>query len=311
MVEVCCERGAGDVGVAHVIERSGVSRRTFYELFDDREDCFTAAFEHALELATERVRGACGSGGDWWQRVRSGLVALLSFFDEEPQLARVLVVESLAGGPRTMVLRARTIARLTDVLREGAESPPARSAILVPGLAAEALVGAVLSILQNRLADPAHEPLVGLASELMSVIVLPYRGAAAARRELERPAPSLLAAAGRRGEREPVLSDPFKAARMRLTYRTVRVLLAAAEHPGASNRLIGQTAEIADQGQISRLLRRLQRIGLVANTGIGPEKGAPNAWTLTQTGARVVASINDAHGSPPTDVDRVTTEGKV
>ena len=308
MVEVCCERGAAHVGVAHVVKRSGVSRRTFYEVFEDREDCFAAAFEHALEIATERVTAACDPAAEWAQRIRSGLVALLSLFDEQPQLARLLVVESLAGGARVAALRARTIATLTAIVQEGAASSSARSAAVAPELAAEALVGAVLSILQNRLVDPEHGPLVVLASGLMSVIVLPYRGAAAARRELRRPAPST--AREERGEREPLLADPFKETGMRLTYRTVRVLAATAEHPGASNRLIGRTAEISDQGQISRLLGRLERIGLIANAGLGSEKGGPNAWTLTELGARLVARIG-AHGSSPACVDRVTTEGMV
>lgn len=78
---------------------------------------------------------------------------------------------------------------------------------------------------------------------------------------------------------------------MRLTYRTVRVLMAIAEHPGASNRLIAEIAEITDQGQISKLLGRLQRAGMLTNSGLGPGTGAPNAWTLTPSGRQVADSI--------------------
>ena len=125
----------------------------------------------------------------------------------------------------------------------------------------------------------------------MSMIVLPYLGAAAARRELERPLPAPVPTKGSsRGE--GLLSDPFKDAGMRLTYRTVRVLLAVAEHSGASNRLIGETAGISDQGQMSKLLGRLRRLGLISNTGLGPGQGAPNAWTLTEKGRRIAQSIH-------------------
>lgn len=78
---------------------------------------------------------------------------------------------------------------------------------------------------------------------------------------------------------------------MRLTYRTVRVLTAIGESPGASNRLIADTAEIGDQGQISKLLARLQRVGMVTNTEATPGKGALNSWTLTTRGAQVVETI--------------------
>ena len=74
---------------------------------------------------------------------------------------------------------------------------------------------------------------------------------------------------------------------MRLTYRTVRVLVVVGSHPGASNREIADGSGIADQGQISKLLTRLQRLELVENRGEGQLKGAPNAWHLTERGALV------------------------
>jgi DNA-binding MarR family transcriptional regulator len=74
---------------------------------------------------------------------------------------------------------------------------------------------------------------------------------------------------------------------MRLTYRTVRVLMVIAEHPGASNREIAEGSGIVDQGQISKLLNRLARLNLVENLGEGQEKGAANAWHLTARGAQV------------------------
>jgi DNA-binding IclR family transcriptional regulator len=76
-----------------------------------------------------------------------------------------------------------------------------------------------------------------------------------------------------------------------MTYRTVRVLEAIAAQPGASNRGVAHSAGIADQGQVSKLLARLQRHGLLANRGVGHVKGEPNAWTLTERGARVAYSL--------------------
>jgi AcrR family transcriptional regulator len=51
MVKESAERGAGNVTVAHVVERAGVSRRTFYELYSDREACFLAAFDDGVSRA--------------------------------------------------------------------------------------------------------------------------------------------------------------------------------------------------------------------------------------------------------------------
>lgn len=286
MVEVSCELGAGSVTVTDVVKRSGVSRRTFYDMFTDREDCFVASFEQALAFASDRVMASRVPGAGWRQRIRSGLLALLSFFDEEPSVGRLLLVESLAGGPRVAARRTETIAQLTKLIQEGAGETKASTEL--PALTSEGLVGAVLSVLQSRLLDPTHGPLLALTNELASMIFLPYLGTAPAKRELDRP----LSVPEKAPKVSPLLSvDPFKEAHMRLTYRTVRVLTATAEHPGASNRVIADAAEITDQGQISKLLNRLRRNGLIANTGTEIGEGGPNVWTLTQAGEQFLGSI--------------------
>ena len=124
-----------------------------------------------------------------------------------------------------------------------------------------------------------------LLGELMGVIVLPYLGQAAAQKELHKPAPALLKT-NHRSRR-----DPLEGLDMRLTYRTVRVLMAIAEHPEASNRTVAEASGISDQGQISKLLARLDTLGLAENTGHGHPKGAPNAWRLTARGHEVEQAI--------------------
>ena len=74
---------------------------------------------------------------------------------------------------------------------------------------------------------------------------------------------------------------------MRLTYRTARVLQCIAERPLASNRTVANSAGVADPGQISKLLRRLERLGLAVNTSGGHQSGEPNAWELTSLGCEV------------------------
>lgn len=116
----------------------------------------------------------------------------------------------------------------------------------------------------------------------MSMIVLPYLGPAAARRELAKPLPEIPTGVHHAGR------NPLSKLEMRLTYRTLRVLSAIARQPGSSNRNLGDTAGIGDQGQVSKLLRRLQHLGLVENRGVGAAaRGEPNAWWLTQTGSEV------------------------
>ncbi len=190
MAEVAAERGAGQASVAHIVSRAGVSRRTFYDLFEDREDCFLATFDEVVARASVPVLAAYRTETKWRERIRAGLLALLVFFDEEPALARFCVVEALAAGPRALERRGEIVDQLVQVVDEGREERPAR-APEAPPLAAEGAVGAVLAVIHRRLVVGGPAPLTGLLGSLMSTIVLPYQGASAAQKELHRPAPRL------------------------------------------------------------------------------------------------------------------------
>jgi AcrR family transcriptional regulator len=282
MFNVVAELGSSEVSVAHVVVRAGVSRRTFYEMFVDREDCLRATFEQAVAYAAERVVPAFQGADGWRERVKAGLVALLAFLDEESVIGQMLIAESLAACPAALERRAQVLAQVTRAVAQGEHEAKAPSPT---PLAAEGVVGGALSILQVRLREPDHDPLLELANPLMSMIVLPYLGASVARRELDRPTPERNVCAADR----PLLGDPFKAAGMRLTYRTMRVLRAVGEQPNSSNRTVSNAAGISDQGQASKLLSRLERLGLISKGT--PDKGAPNAWCLTEVGQRVERSI--------------------
>jgi AcrR family transcriptional regulator len=288
------ELGWSGASVAHITARARVSRRTFYDLFENREDCLLAVLRDTA-AQVERELGTAGLGGlVWRERVRTGLWVILCFFDREPVLARVCVAQALQGGPRVLAAREEILARLASALDEGRRE--AQSARGCPSLTAEGLVGAVFSIVYARLMRGEHEPLGGLLGELMSMIVLPYEGPVAARREAERALPPLIPTAGAGAPddvtRMMVEPNPLVDVPMRLTYRTARVLEVTAENPGQSNRVIGENAGIHDQGQVSKLLARLQRLGLLSNAGQGHAKGEPNAWSLTPKGEMVTHHLS-------------------
>jgi AcrR family transcriptional regulator len=340
MVQVVAEDGgAGSVTVARVVSRAGVSRRTFYDLFNGCEDCFLAVFGDALARATQVATDAAatetgaGTPSAWRERVRAGLTALLRLFDEEPALGSLLIVDALGAGPEVLERRTRALESLTAIVAEGESSTKTtarrarRGTVSVEvsfSLTAEGVVGAVLSVVHARmLARRAHAraratdrsarangsarsvrepaPLIGLLNPLMSVIVLPYLGQAGARRELERPAPETPSPRGTsplpRGTppSTPTPANPLAGLNMRITYRTLQVLATIANTPGASNRQIADGAGVHDQGQISKLLTRLERLGLVHNTGHGQPQGAPNAWTLTPQGQQVEQALTTTH----------------
>jgi AcrR family transcriptional regulator/DNA-binding MarR family transcriptional regulator len=286
--------------VAQISSRARVSRRTFYELFADREACMLAVFADVLGLIERDLAAAAPDGLPWRERVRGGLWTILSFFEREPVMARLLVVQSLQGDARILQEREALLARLAAVVDEG-RNESAKAAHATP-LTAEGLVGAALTIVYTRLMRSQHEPLTSLLGELMSLIVLPYLGTAAARQERKRKAPASISLERSGSDRDGgaqatdarfdgAHEDPLRGVPIRLTYRTVCVLEVLAEHPGLSNRGVGERSGISDQGQISKLLSRLERYGLVENSRDADARGEANAWTLTQTGVRIVHSI--------------------
>jgi AcrR family transcriptional regulator len=288
------ELGYTNTTVAHITRRARVSRRTFYELFANREECLLAVLEDLMGQLSAELAAAELQGLTWRERVRGGLSRILAFFDREPQLARLCVVQALSGGPAVLECREQILAQLAAVVDEGRHEG-ARGAALTP-LTAEGLVGAAFTIVHARLRGGEGTLLADLQGELMGMIVLPYLGAAAARREQTRPAPVLpVKGAGNAAGVAQVASDPLSGVPMRLTYRTARVLECVAELGGRgsnpSNRVVARHAGISDQGQVSKLLARLERLGLLVNAGEGHLKGEPNAWTLTAKGEQVAQNV--------------------
>ena len=326
--EVVVDRGLDGASVGAVCQRAGMSRRTFYELFEDREACFLAAFELAIDRVAHVVVGAyeqdpraAGAHGPraagvrgWRERVRAALTVLLECFDAEPGLARLCVVETLRAGPAVLERRRQILELLAAAVDEGRRESKRGSGPV--SLAAEAVVGGALSVIHARLLaypppgvdargsredarrplldgtrEDACQSLLELRNPLMSMIVHPYLGAAAAERELDQPLPQGSRESVERAVGNGVRSDPFRDLSIRFTYRTARVLSTIASEPGISNREVGDSAGVHDQGQMSKLLHRLQRNGLIDNQRSEHAKGEPNAWRLTPRGEAVQTTL--------------------
>lgn len=283
VAEVAAERGVGNVTVTHVVASAGVSRRTFYELFVDGEDCLLAAVDDAIDRVEHDVLQSYDPKAGWVERIRTAFAAILCFLDSEPGVRQLLLSGPVGRTGHGQDRRGRVLAGMTAIVDEGRTLTKAGPQL--PPLTAEGVLGGVLSVLHARLSGAVPESAIELLGPLMSLIVQPYLGTAAARRELERSGP--------KPARVPTRSEGGLLAGlgMRLTYRTVRALTAVAGNAGASNRVLADAAEVSDQGQMSKLLARLEGIGLIENTGLGASRGEPNAWTLTTKGRQVQAAL--------------------
>jgi AcrR family transcriptional regulator len=282
MIRVVGERGVHDATVQQVITAAGVSRRTFYDLFADRDECMLVAFEQTATLAGERAQSAWAAHDSWIARVRAGLWALLEFLEEDRDLAKLCIINALQASAAALARRREICDQLARRLDEGR----AFARLQPPPLAGEGAVGGALAIIHARLLEQTTPPLTELFPDLMSFIVLPYLGARAALAELSRPLPQ------RSAPGDPsTMADALEDAPIRLTYRTMRVLAALAAEPGLRNSQVSDRAGIIDEGQASKLLGRLAGVGLIENTGAPGRRNAAKAWRLTPAGERLERSV--------------------
>jgi AcrR family transcriptional regulator len=192
-VDVASERGYEQMTVSAIVARAGVSRKTFYDLFPDRDDCYLAAFEEAVVIATEHVSAAYDTQATWVDRVRAAVLALLELLDEERELARLCVGHAVAS-PTMLLRREEVLHELIPIIDEGRSASHASRN--PPPLAAQGVLGGALGMIYARLSARDPHSLVDLLNPLMSLIVLPYLGASVAREEQYRPLPVRRSASG-------------------------------------------------------------------------------------------------------------------
>ena len=220
----------------------------------------------------------------WLERLRAGLVALLGFLDDEPQWASLLILKAPVEGPPAVECQRRLQDVLGALLREGRGKEIASAELGSPVLTGELILGGVFSLIRTRILEGDRGLLVELAQPLTTFIVASYLGLPVAKVELTEPSEAEGKGASAIGEL-PIL----------FTHRTTLVLRAIAAFPRSSNAAIARAAGLTDEGQMSKLLKRLEHRGLIEH--VKPERGSRRlkAWLITPTGRRVLLSF----GSDP------------
>jgi AcrR family transcriptional regulator len=158
-------RGYAATPVAEVLRTAGVSRRTFYEQFTDKEDCFIAAYEAIVRVCTKRLVAGYHAGDTWEEGIGFAYEALLGTLASEPDFAHLGVVDVLAAGPRALARREATLrrfARFLDFTRERAE-PITRP----PTLVGHAIVGGIHELIYSQLVRSRAGALLELTDELL------------------------------------------------------------------------------------------------------------------------------------------------
>jgi AcrR family transcriptional regulator len=175
---VTAERGYEATSVADILAEAGVGRETFYELFEDRRACVLAAHRELLDQLVASVRRAYEGPGQWVERCRATLSALLDWFAADPALGRFLLVEPAAVGPEFHAIFQAGFDRFVAMIDAGLdEDLPDPQPLPATSLA----VGAAISRVYGEVAAGRTARLPSLLPQLTYETLVPYLGEAAAR----------------------------------------------------------------------------------------------------------------------------------
>jgi AcrR family transcriptional regulator/DNA-binding transcriptional ArsR family regulator len=291
MGELAAELGCAAVGVHHVCQRAGVSRRTFYDLYVDREGCLADTHQEALGRLVGHVEATVlDAGAEWEDRAVAATQALLGAWDADRVLAHLCLVSSISGSPETRELRRAAIGRIAGQLTGAPELAVLDEATLTGA------IGGVWELALRALTDDPEASIDDLGGVAIYLLLSPFVG----RRQ------AAGRAAGRGGATAYVTrwtptvvgdSDERGLLVTELTGQTLRYLNG---HPGAANVDIARAVDVRHESQMSRHLSRLEKAGMVNRR----REGRTNAWRLTARGEEAARSLRDLKSAASVDVGR-------
>jgi AcrR family transcriptional regulator len=164
--------------VTAVIGGAGVSRKTFYELFADREDCFLAAYDLVAQRALAGMNAAYAIDAPWPERLRAALAWMLQALAARPHEARIAFVEVLGAGPRALDRRDRALGEVMKLLVPGYDAAPPGTAI--PASTPAAVAGALHEVVGLRVRAGEVAQLPELLPDLLYCALAPFLGPTAA-----------------------------------------------------------------------------------------------------------------------------------
>ena len=188
LAEAIAENGYSGTTIAHITRHAAVSRRTFYEHFSSKDECFVAAYDTVMEELRGRVSAAFEGAEDWPHAVKAGIGAMLEFLAAEPSLARLCMVEALVAGPVVVERYDAAIQSFVPYFQSGREGRPPEVLARLSPTTEEALVGGMVSLISRRIIAGKAEELEELLPDLVEFTLTPYVGSAEAAKLAQEPA---------------------------------------------------------------------------------------------------------------------------
>lgn len=181
-MRIVAAKGYAATTVTDLTGEAGISRTTFYELYDDKEACFLAAYDNAVDELVRRISAAYEGEERWPDQVRAGLATLLEALASDPAQARLALVDVAAAGPAAQRRFRAAIQRLTPFFDEGRDFAPGGRGL--PANTSRMAAGAVVGLISDELVAGRSGELPRLLSDLLFATLVPYLGPDAAAREV-------------------------------------------------------------------------------------------------------------------------------
>jgi AcrR family transcriptional regulator len=284
--------GYAGATVSAIQARAGVSRRTFYDAFPNKEAAVIAALDLAARYALPQILGATAAQRGWAAGVDAGLSTYLRLLDRDRDWAALCLVGVPAAGEQALAHRDRLWAPVVEWL---APRTAARAA-------AVGALAALDSALRAGLADP-EKPLATRRPEALELLIGPVRGAAAARRQAAREA---IAVAVRETEAEHVrtllaATDATSRDELRATLDRA---LRDGDGPALLQAVVGWEERRAAGRPVDEPLRRrvLAALDAAWSCGLPLSDVATGAWLPRSVRERVLAWLSDHPGSSATEI---------
>jgi AcrR family transcriptional regulator len=172
IIAAVAENGYPETTIATIVKRAALSRKTFYEHFANKEECFAAAYEASFDYLRQAI-GGVEVDGNWGQLVRGRLERLLGLLSEEPDLAAFFLVAPTSAGDEIVERHHQTMRELVGALTEGA---PKGSKGGPAGTREQALAGGISRLIVLRLSAGEADKLPALLPALTELVLRPYLG---------------------------------------------------------------------------------------------------------------------------------------
>ena len=165
MVAAVAANGYADTTIKQLVSLAGVSRRTFYELFADKQACFLSTYDLIAAMATKRISRAYRAREDWRERLRGGFECFAEIVCEERAASHLVLVDALGVGHRVLEHRERMAEHFELMLRQSFQDAP--QGAVVSDTLVRAIVAGIRRVAYRRLLAGEPEQLSALMDDLL------------------------------------------------------------------------------------------------------------------------------------------------